>query len=364
MFTAMANGKPVECPPSSRSGRGRRPNVVRKKLMTQAELDEWLRTAVESSESSGRCKVESRFMFKMLDVGGAVRETAAESARVQALVHKAICGSKVVPTELMSAAAALMSRLPKAAQPVEFAGSMGFKAALMSELNSVKATPRTQAAAAAVEAAFPFGDIDLAVHVPSEAEAQVAQATVDNVVCDVKNTLDRILWDAGRCPEPLRDLDLGDDYVSPFRDPAKCNTNCSMILPVDDERVVRVDVPSFPNVDRRMRYSPLYVTRNTSIKAGFTLTRLLLCVRHDSGSRVMVPLLDISLSVGPKRRCCPSTLFGVNVMAASAKAVTKHLDDLVSLGDPSKRERRLCQKGAAREARSAFMAASIKETPL
>jgi hypothetical protein len=45
-----------------------------------------------------------------------------------------------------------------------------------------------------VEAAFPFGDIDLAVHVPSEDERVVAE-TIDNVVCDVKSTLDRTLWD-------------------------------------------------------------------------------------------------------------------------------------------------------------------------
>jgi hypothetical protein len=36
----------------------------RKRLMTQAELQEWLSTAVESDETSGRCKVESRFTFK------------------------------------------------------------------------------------------------------------------------------------------------------------------------------------------------------------------------------------------------------------------------------------------------------------
>jgi hypothetical protein len=321
--------------------------------MTQAEVDEWVQTAVRSADATGRCKVESRFMFKMLKVDGAVRQIGAEPARIQALVLRAACASEVVPVELMRAAASLAARLPKAAQPVEFAGSMGFKAALLSELNSVPACPATIEAAAAVEAAFPFGDIDLAVHVGTEGETAVAQATIDNVVCDVKSTLDRILWDA--CPAALRDLDLGDDYVSPFEDAAKCNMNCSMILPVDDAKVVRVDVPMFPKVGRRMRFSPLCVTRNTSIRAGFTLTRLLLCVRHVNGGRVMVPLLDISLSVGPKRKCCPTTLFGVKIMAASAKAVHRHLDDLVTSGDPNKREKRVLQQRAAAQARNAFM---------
>jgi hypothetical protein len=43
-----------------------------------------------------------------------------------------------------------------------------------------------------VEAAFPFGDIDLAVHVPSGERTGCRR---DNVVCDVKSTLDGTLWD-------------------------------------------------------------------------------------------------------------------------------------------------------------------------
>jgi hypothetical protein len=362
MFTSLASGtvptKMVVDVTQPKGRKGRRATVSRKRLMTQAELQEWLSTAVESDETSGRCKVESRFTFKQLKVVGAVRETAVESARVQGLVHRAVCSSELVPAELMSAATSLTSRLPKTAQPVEFAGSMGFKAALLTELGSVPMGERTEAAAAAVEAAFPFGDIDLAVHVPSEDERVVAQMTIDNVVCDVKSTLDRTLWDTTTCPHPLRDMDLGAEYISPFDDASACSTNCSMILPVDSECVVRVDVPMFPNVDRRMRFSPLFVTRNTSIRAGFTLTRLLLCVRHVDGGRIMVPLLDISLSVGPKRKCCPTSLFGVKIMAASAKAVHRHLDDLVDAGDPSKREKRELQQAAARQARQAFMQAS------
>lgn len=356
MFLAMATGQPAPKLDKAVRRRGQPKSVIRKRLMTQQEVEEWVRTAVQSGEETGRCKAEPRFTFKLLKKDGAVRETAPEQARVHESVHRAACATQTIPAALMAAATALSARLPKAARPVEFAGSMGFKAALLTELHSARADAdaETEAAAAAVEAAFPFGDIDLAVHVESEAETAVAQATIDNVVCDVKTTLDRLLWGPS-CPSAMRELDLGEDYVSPFAEEAKCSMNCCLILPVDEDAAVRVDVPTLPGVERRMRFSPLCVTRNTSIRAGFTLTRLLLGVRKADGGRVMVPLLDISMSVGPKRKCCPTTLFGVKVMAASAKAVHRHLDDLVADGDPAKREKRVLQQQAARQARQAFM---------
>jgi hypothetical protein len=68
----------------------------------------------------------------------------------------------------------------------------------------------------------------------------------------------------------------------------------------------------------------------------------------------MVPLWASPLSVGPKRKCCPTSLFGVKIMAASAKAVHRHLDDLVDAGTPASEKRRELQQAAAGQARQAF----------
>jgi hypothetical protein len=111
---------------------------------------------------------------------------------------------------------------------------------------------------------------------------------------------DRILTLVG-VPSPSY-LDLGDDYV-PGLDPAKCNTVTRMILPVDDERVAG-GCTLLPNVDRRMRYSPLYV--HATHPSRWASRSVLVAVR--AGQRVPDGPADISLSVGPSERC-PSTLF-------------------------------------------------------
>jgi hypothetical protein len=229
---------------------------------------------------------------------------------------------------------------------------------LLSELGSVPgAAGANGAAVEAIGTAFPYGDIDLSVHVDNPETLAVAQATIDNVVCGIKLVLDRQLFDGDGHAE-LKTLDLGDDYYSPFQkgDHAQCKANCCQILPVDADTIVRVDTPNIPGVDRRMRHTPLYVSRNTSIQAGFTLTRLLLCVASKTGGgRVVVPLIDVSLSVSKKRPCCPTMFHGRRTMAASAKAVVKHLEEMVvGESDPGKLEKRRKQLAAARQAREAF----------
>jgi hypothetical protein len=139
-------------------------------------------------------------------------------------------------------------------------------------------------------------------------------------------TLDRLMFDEGI--DLLSRVGLGEDYYSPFRTDEynSCRANCCQILPVDDDTIVRVDTPVIPGVDRRMRYSPLYISRNTSIKAGFTLSdsySVSILKRPKADSRT---LLDISLSMSSKRPCCPSTLFGCKAMTASAKSVCAHLE--------------------------------------
>jgi hypothetical protein len=94
-----------------------------------------------------------------------------------------------------------------------------------------------------------------------------------------------------------------------------------------------------PGVDRRMRYSPLYISRNTSIKAGFTLSDSYSVSILKRPKRIVVPL-DISLSMFSKRPCCPSTLFGCKAMTASAKSVCAHLEEMAAgEEDPSERRR-------------------------
>jgi hypothetical protein len=116
-------------------------------------------------------------------------------------------------------------------------------------------------------------------------------------------TLDRLMFDEGI--DLLKELDLGEDY-SPFRTDEYNSTraNCCQILPVDDT-IVRVDTPVIPGVDRRMRYSPLYISRNTSIKAGFTLS--------DSYS--------VSILKRPKRIVVPSWTYLVHVQQTSVLSV-------------------------------------------
>jgi hypothetical protein len=89
-------------------------------------------------------------MFKMLDVGGAVRETVAESARVQALVH---IQSKVVPQQLMFMVAALMSRLPATLNPSSLWVD-GVQSCLDKQEQREGHAQDPGAAAVAVEAAF------------------------------------------------------------------------------------------------------------------------------------------------------------------------------------------------------------------
>lgn len=328
-------------------------------MMTVSEVEDWVQHAVETPDVTGRCKKETRFTFRKMEVSEGVKTTPDETLRVQRLVHS--CIEKTgLPKILMTATALLGSRLPREARPVEFCGSMGFMSSLLSELASVSRTKAVEACEDDIRHAFPYGDIDLSVHVDSPDTLPVVQRTVDNVVCELKMELDRAMFDDGYAE--LREMDIGEDYYSPFdRDEYnQCRANCCQILPVDDETVVRVDTPLLSGVERRMRYSPLYVSRNTSIKAGFSLTRLLLCIAgKDDTRRVMVPLLDISLSVAPKRPCCPTTLFGCNAMAASAKSVCAHLEEMAAgEGDPAKLERRRAQLAVAKRARAIFKAAN------
>jgi hypothetical protein len=362
MFSRLANSVPQ---PIDNNGGGKKKYDrrsckkkdtydVKKKTMTLKETEDWIDEAVDSPDEIGRCKREPRFTFKKLPISGAVRTSAEESLRVQSLVHERMA-STIVPKILMTANSQLSDRLPKEATPVEFCGSMGFMSALLTELSSIPLTKRVEECIVDVKKAFPYGDIDLSVHVDRPESLAIAQRIIDNVVCDLKMTLDRLMFDEGI--DSLRDLDLG-EYYSPFMTDEynNCRANCCQILPMDDTTIVRVDTPVIPGVDRRMRYSPLYISRNTSIKAGFTLTRLLLCINaKETKKRIVVPLLDISLALSAKRPCCPSSLFGCNAMAASAKSVCAHLEEMASgEGDPSKLEKRRNQLSVARKARQIF----------
>jgi hypothetical protein len=351
-----AHRKADRCKRSSKKGKV----DVKRRLMTLQEVRDWVAEAVEHPDDAGRCKLEPRFTFKKMPVSNAVRTSSTDAAAVQRLVHAAI-ERTAVPALLMTANTMLAARLPREAKPVEFCGSMGFKSAILKELGSVPATAAIARCIDDVAAAFPYGDIDLSVHVDSAATLAVAQRVIDNAVCDIKMDLDRAMFDGGCCG--LRDLDLGDEWWSPFSSDAfaKCRANCCQILPVDDETCVRVDTPVVLGVDRRMRYSPLYVSRNTSIRAGFTLTRLLLSVASKDGKRrVAVPLLDVSLSVSPKRPCCATVSFGCKAMAASAKSVCSHLEFMASgEGDPAKLEKRRVQLAVAREARRLFKSKGV-----
>jgi hypothetical protein len=328
---------------------------VKKKTMTLRETEDWIDEAVNHDDEIGRCNKEPRFTFKKLPITGAVRTSAEESLRVQAIVHSCLAQTNV-PGILMTANVQLSERLPKEAKPVEFCGSMGFMSSLLSELSSIPHSSKVQECVEQIKKAFPYGDIDMSVHVDKKETLVIAQRTIDNVVCDLKMTLDRLMFDEGI--DLLKELDLGEDYYSPFRTDEynNCRANCCQILPVDDDTIVRVDTPVIPGVDRRMRYSPLYISRNTSIKAGFTLSRLLLCINSkETKKRIVVPLLDISLSMSSKRPCCPSTLFGCKAMTASAKSVCAHLEEMAAgEGDPSKLERRRGQLAVARNARQVF----------
>jgi hypothetical protein len=88
---------------------------------------------------------------------------------------------------------------------------MGFMSALL-ELSSIPLTKRVEECIVDVKKAFPYGDIDL-VHVDRPESLAIAQRIIDNVVCDLKMTLDRLMFDEGI--DSLRDLDLG-EYYSPF----------------------------------------------------------------------------------------------------------------------------------------------------
>jgi hypothetical protein len=83
---------------------------------------------------------------------------------------------------MMTANVQLSERLPEA-KPVEFCGSMGFMSSLLSNFlaSHILRSPRM----CRTEKAFPYGDIDMSVHVDEE-ELIIAQRTIDNVICDLK----------------------------------------------------------------------------------------------------------------------------------------------------------------------------------
>jgi hypothetical protein len=354
----LCTGPPVDTMKSRKKYvSGKLKKDIHKRMMTLQEVDEWIEEAVAAPEKHGRCKLEPRFTFMKFPALEAIRTTSDCVLKVQQKTHSFIRDTPIPPI-LMTACSMLADRLPRAATPVEFCGSMGFLSALLTELNSVQANRQVLEAVNHVNEAFPYGDIDLSVHIDDPFMAPVAQATIDNVVCEVKGVLDRLLFDDKEHSEWLQKFDPGDGLYSPFnpKESDNCRANCCQILAVDKNTVVRVDTPVLPGVARRMRFSPLYISTNTSIKAGFTLTRLMLCIkRKDSEKRVGVPLLDISLSVTPKRPCCATTFFGKQAMAASAKAVCEHLEIMAGgEGDPAKLERRRKQLAAARTARRVF----------
>jgi hypothetical protein len=139
----------------------------------------------------------------------------------------------------------------------------GFMSSLLSELSSIHIlrSPRM----CRTDQAFPM--VDMSVHDKKETLI-IAQRTIDNVICDLKMTLDRLMFDEGI--DLLKELVGRRLFTFPYRR-VQIRANCCQILPVDDDTIV-VDTPVIPGVDRRMRYSPLYISRNTSIKAGFTLS--------------------------------------------------------------------------------------------
>jgi hypothetical protein len=86
-----------------------------------------------------------------------------------------------------------LSEAPKEAKPVEFCGSMGFMSSLLSNFlaSHILRSPKCVEQIESVH-----GDIDMSVHVDKETLI-IAQRTIDNVICDLKMTLDRLMFDEG-----------------------------------------------------------------------------------------------------------------------------------------------------------------------
>jgi hypothetical protein len=329
--------------------------------MQVADVDAWIEHARRSPDERGRNAAEKRFSFQKLSRSEhAPSSTNQGAAAATASMHAALAQTDV-PRTLLGVIGTIERRVPRPG--VQLTGSMGFRASLLHELGALPdGDPAASAVRADIERLFPSSDVDVAVTVHDAAALPAAQLAIVLAVCGAKRALDDTLFRAGAdVPSPLQHADWEEDWRSPFSDPEACqecrSNSCVIVAAEEPGTVVRVDVPLIPGTRARMRHTPLAVSLNTSIDAGFTLVRLRMCVRGADGARVMVPLLDVSLSVGKPRPGNAVRLRGCPVMAPSAKEVARHLADLAADpdADPAKAERRAAQADAARESRALFM---------
>lgn len=335
--------------------------------LTPVEIDDWIRRASSSDNERGRHPVHRRLTFTHFPpapAGGCVqRTTSPREALATARVHEALAKT-TIPATLMSVATRVHAALPRSFAPVQLTGSLGFRTALLAELGpeARREPPAVAAARADVAGAFPAGDIDLAVYAEDDAGAELAMSNVVLAVTRVKRALDDVLFRTGaQPPAPLLDLDLGCSWRSPFDPDAypDCRGASCVIVrsSAANGGAVRVDVPRLPGSDAPSRSTPLTVSVNTSIDAGFSLVRLRLCLRDVDGARLMVPLVDVSVRVGPGPKCSRVAAHGHRVWAPSAREVERHLRALVAAGDgdPGKADRRAAQARAAQSSREAFL---------
>jgi hypothetical protein len=89
---------------------------------------------------------------------------------------------------------------------------------------------------------------------------------------------------------------------------------------MDDTTIVRVDTPVIPGVKKNEIFAVIYLEEHVHKSRVYVDETTSLYKRQRDQKRIVVPLLDISLALSAKRPCCPSSLFGCNAMAASAKS--------------------------------------------
>jgi hypothetical protein len=86
----------------------------------------------------------------------------------------------------------------------------------------------------------------------------IAQRTIDNVICDLKMTLDRLMFDEGI--ELLKELDLGEDYYSPFRTDEYNSAGRTAARSYRSMMIVRVDTPVIPCRPADAIFSTLHIS--------------------------------------------------------------------------------------------------------